>query len=626
MRSPGSEESLLIPAAKGCQTKPVMATLRRYARLLPYTWRQWPALLLILGLTAVTSGLVALQPWPIKILVDYALGDLAVPARFSRLLQYLSPGPLPTTLIAVAAAASLGLFVLNSLLEVGLTWAWAATGQRLVYDLAAQLFYQLQRLSLLFHSQRTVGDLLSRLTGDVYCIYTVTDALLIAPWQHLFTLVTIGAIAWHIDPTLTLIAMVAAPVMAGSVLFFGPRLQQQGRQDRVIQSRLLNFVHQTLTAIPVVQAFGTEGQNRRRFQYLAEDAVSLSQRGTFLQNTYVLINGLIITITTAVVLYAGGLRVLSGALSVGSILVFLSYLQSMQKAFEGLLGIYGSLKMAEAGIDRVMEVLEVKEGVREAVGAEPLPVRSVGERGHVYLEGISFGYEPGHPVLQQITLEAHPGETVALVGPTGAGKSTLVSLIPRFFDPWEGRVLFDGVDVRQVQLASLRAQIALVLQEPFLLPLTVAENIAYGRPEASREEIVAAAVAANADEFIRHLPRGYDTVLGERGATLSGGQRQRLAIARALLKDVPVLILDEPTAALDAQTETLLLEALERLLVGRTTFVIAHRLSTVRQADRIVVLDKGTLVETGTHQELLTAHGLYHRLYDLQYGGMRAAI
>jgi ATP-binding cassette subfamily B protein/subfamily B ATP-binding cassette protein MsbA len=265
-----------------------------------------------------------------------------------------------------------------------------------------------------------------------------------------------------------------------------------------------------------------------------------------------------------------------------------------------------------------MEVLEAQEEVQDAPDAQPLPVRKLGAQGHVRLEHVSFGYEPDRPVLTDITLEAHPGETVALVGPTGVGKSTLVSLIPRFFDPWEGRVLFDGIDVRKVQLASLRSHISIVLQEPFLLPLTVAENIAYGRPEASREEIIEAAVAARADEFIRQLSQGYDTVIGERGMTLSSGEKQRLAIARALLKDAPVLILDEPTSALDAQTEVDLLVSLERLMVGRTTFIIAHRLSTIQQADRIIVLDKGEIVEEGAHEELLAVKGLYQRFHEAQ--------
>jgi ATP-binding cassette subfamily B protein/subfamily B ATP-binding cassette protein MsbA len=284
----------------------------------------------------------------------------------------------------------------------------------------------------------------------------------------------------------------------------------------------------------------------------------------------------------------------------------------------GLLSVYGNLQSVDASVDRVFEILDADEMVREVPGARVLPHRTPGERGEVRIEGVSFGYEADRPVLEEVSLEARAGETVALVGPTGAGKSTLVSLIPRFFDPWSGRVLIDGADVREHQLASVRAQVALVLQESFLLPLSVAENIAYGRPAASRQEIVAAAVAANADEFIRRLPAGYDTVIGERGATLSGGQRQRLAIARALVKDAPILILDEPTSALDAETEAVLMAALARLMRGRTTFIIAHRLSTIRRADRVVVLEQGTIAEAGTPQELLSRPGPYQRYHALQ--------
>ncbi len=595
--------------------------LRKYQRLIRYVLRQWPALLLILALTLAFSVVTALQPWPLKILVDYALGQAPLPAALRSVLSTFSDQPTPLMLIVAAALAGLGLFVLNSALDVALTWAWTAAGQRMVYDLAADLFHRLQRLSQLFHHQRTVGDSLSRLTDDTWCVYTLTGSILVTPLQQIITLATIGVVAWRLDAQLALLSLLVGPALGVSALLFGQHLKQRARLNREAQSRLMSFVQQTLTAMPVVQAFGTQSRNRQQFERLAEDATTISQRNALINTSFGVVNGFFTTCGAAIILYFGSQRVLDKALSVGSLLVFLAYLRTLHSAAQALLGTYGSLKSVEVSMDRVLEILDIDEPVRDAPEARSLPeTRGQSASRSVEFENVSFGYETGQPALQNISLEAKPGEIIALVGATGAGKSTLVSLIPRFFDPWEGRVLLDGTDVRELKISSVRAQVGLVLQEPFLLPLTVAENIAYGRPGAGRDEVETAARIANAHEFIERLPDGYDTVVGERGAGFSGGERQRLSIARALLKDAPILILDEPTSALDAHTEALLIEALERLMQGRTTFIIAHRLSTVRRAHRIIVLAQGRVVESGTHDELIAAGGLYHRLHSVQSG------
>jgi ATP-binding cassette subfamily B protein/subfamily B ATP-binding cassette protein MsbA len=331
---------------------------------------------------------------------------------------------------------------------------------------------------------------------------------------------------------------------------------------------------------------------------------------------YGLVVGALTAIGTASLMIAGGVQVQSEQLGVGSLLIFLTYLAEMYQPLETLAYLPATYADCEGKALRIMHVLEAEEDVQERSSARPFSGQADCQGVAVRFENVSFSYESEYPVLANINLTVEAGQTIALVGATGSGKSTLASLIPRFFDPDEGRILFDGMDIRDIQLHSLRQQIAIVLQEPFLLPFSVAENIAYGQPDASREEIIEAAIAANADGFIRRLPQGYDTVIGERGVTLSGGQRQRLSIARALLKDAPILILDEPTSALDNKTEALILEALERLMANRTTFIIAHRLSTIRDADWIVVLKDGKVVEQGTPAELSRAKKEYWQFYD----------
>jgi len=427
------------------------------------------------------------------------------------------------------------------------------------------------------------------------------------------------AVMWRLERSLAFVALFVAPGLIFIIRLLNRPMMERTYQHQQLEGEMMALAEQTLSSIPVVQAFGREEYEDKRWHVLSRRTLHAYLRTILSQMQFKIGVSGTIALGTAIVMVLGGLFVLKGSLTVGSLIVFFSYVAALYAPMETLAYSSSGYASAAARAKRVIEVMKADDRVQDLPEAKSFSV-SHGRKGvRVRFENVTFGYERDRPVLKDVNLKANPGETVALVGPTGAGKSTLVSLILRFFDPWEGRVTFDGIDVSKIKLSDLRAQVAIVLQEPFLLPLTIAENIAYGRQGASQEEIKAAAVAANADEFILQLPDGYDTIIGEHGATLSGGQKQRLSIARAFLKDAPVLILDEPTSALDAQSETLLLDALESLMGGRATFIIAHRLSTIRGADQIVVLEQGKVVEVGTHQELLAAGSHYHQLHRIQF-------
>jgi ATP-binding cassette, subfamily B, bacterial len=593
------------------------ADLKKYRRLLRYAVIDRNGWALIVAVTLLSSAFGLLQPWPMKVVLDNVLAGEPLPEPLAAAAGFLPWGTTTQGLLAWMVLAGLAAFAVNSAVDVVLTRAWLRVGQRMVYRLAGDLFAHVQRRSLLFHSRNSVGDSMSRITGDSWCIYKVVDTLLFAPGYAAVMLVGMVVLMARMDPWLTLLALAVAPFMTWTSLFFGRRIRVAARARREAEARLHAQVQRVLSGIQVVQTFAQEDREERRFRDLAGEALRAQRRGALVGSTFSLASGLLGALGTGLVLWIGASHVLDGTLSVGSLLVFLAYLTGLQTHLKAFTGVYGALQEMSGSADRVLEMLEADLEVKDRPGALPLPAVA----GHVRLENVTFGYEEGHPVLRDVSLEVLPGETVAIVGATGAGKTTLVSLVARFFDPWQGRVTVDGHDVRDLQVRGLRDRVGLVLQEPFLFPLTIAENVAYGRPNASPEQIEAAARAASLHDFVGRLPRGYATVVGERGATLSGGERQRLSIARALLKDAPLLILDEPTSALDAETERLLLDALRQLMKGRTTFIIAHRLSTVRNADRIVVLQEGKVVEVGTHPELLAREGTYARLHRIQTGG-----
>jgi ABC-type multidrug transport system fused ATPase/permease subunit/glycosyltransferase involved in cell wall biosynthesis len=583
--------------------------------LRPYSLKQWRWLLVILLLTAVLAVMSALQPLPLKILIDNALGSVPPGGIIETALGFVGLEGTQWVLVVVAASASVMVGLVFSLAAVALDRSWEVAGQRMVYSLAADFFRKLQRLPLAFHQDQATGDLLSRLTTDSWSVYTLTDALMISPLVQVFTMGVVGYAAWQLDPYLAVVCFLLVPPIVLLARYLGRSLERRTTTNREAKADVVTFVHRVLGAIPLVQVYNAQERNRRRLADLAGKSVRAVQQASLLESMLSSAGGLVMAIGSAVVFFLGSIRVFGNTITLGTLLVFVAYLEVLRRTGDNLLQLYARARAAKAGLRRVVEVLEFEEGVRDPVRPVDLPGLVSGGGREVGFEGVVFGFEEGERVLDGVDLVVDAGETVALVGRTGAGKTTLVSLIPRFFDPWEGRVVMDGVDLRDLRLEEVRAQVGLVRQDPLLLPISVGENIAYGRPDASFEDVMAAAETANAAEFIDRLPDGYDTVLLEQGASLSGGQRQRLAIARALLKDAPILVLDEPTAALDAETESLLVEALERLMQDRTTFVIAHRLSTVRHADRIVVLDRGRIVETGSHHDLLNRQGQYHHLH-----------
>jgi ABC-type multidrug transport system fused ATPase/permease subunit len=581
--------------------------------LLPYLRPYWKLAVISVILILLGAALGLLGPWPMAFVVDNVIDGKPLPWPLDWLL-----GPLEGNFIAlllVGVLAGLAITVLHQLMDLIDNYVNTKLELRMSLDIRSDLFAHVQRLSLARHDQRRSGML-------IYCVNNQGDAgprlIMTVPSlaTSILTLVGMLYILICIDWQLALLSLIVVPFLYYSVGYYVKHIQERIYHVRAMEGETLSIIHEVLSMIRVIVAFGREKYEHTRYRKQGERAVDARVKITVRQALFTLCVDTITAIGGALVLFVAACHIHEGVLTVGTLWVVLHYLHQVYKPLESISSTIGHMQEMFISLRMVFEIMDTPIEVKDRPDAKQVE-RALG---HVVYEEVGFSYQQRVDTLKEISLEAFPGQVIGIVGQTGAGKTTLVSLLPRFYDLQQGRILLDGTDIRDLTVQSLRQQVSMVLQEPLLFSGTIADNIRYGRLEANMDEIVLAAQAANAHDFIMALPNKYDTELGERGAKLSGGERQRIAVARAFLKDAPILILDEPTSSIDSKTEAVILDALERLMAGRTTFMIAHRLSTIRKADKLLVLDQGRLVEQGTHDELLENGGLFRQMYDLQAG------
>ena len=562
-------------------------------------------------LTVFSASDALLAPWPLKVIVDSVLGNDPLRPLLAHAAHLFGTGKL--AILAFAVVAGLVIVAIENALTVVHSFVDTTFEQKMILDFRGDMLQHAQRLSLAYHDRKRAGKTIYAINYQGHAAAGLVMAARPLA-QSAITLAGMFFIAYRINSTLALIAVAIVPFLYYSVGYYATHIRGPMMKVKRMEALSLSIIHEAMQMLRVIVAFGRERHEFHRFRRQGEQAVSARIALTVRETLFSLTVNSISALGRAAVLGYGAYQAFQGHLTTGELLVILSYIASIYKPLEAISTTIGSLQHNFISLRVAFRLMDKTPEIHDAPHAI-----SIGRaRGEVKFERVDFNYRGRLDTLRDISFEAKANDVIAIAGQTGAGKSTLISLLPRFYDAKGGRVLLDGIDVRQISLRSLRDQISIVLQEPLLFSSTIAENIRYGRLDATMEEIVAAAEAANAHEFISALPQKYDTTLGERGVRMSGGERQRIAVARAFLKDAPILILDEPTSSIDSKTEAVILDALDRLMVGRTTFMIAHRLSTIRHANLILVMHLGQIVQRGTHDELVATEGLYKQLFEMQ--------